>query len=308
MGDTVIVRRAGDVIPEVVGVLPDRRPADAAQVSLPRVCPACGADVVRVEGEAVARCSGGLYCPAQRKEAVRHFASRRAMDIEGLGEKLVDQLVDRGLVRTVADLYALSPAQIADLERMGEKSAENLVHAIERSRRTTLARFLFALGIREVGEATARTLARHFASLDAVTAADEEALQGAPDIGPIVARHIVSFFAQPHNREVVAALRAAGVEWEEGEPRVVPTPLAGQTFVLTGTLSTLGREEAKSRLLALGAKVAGSVSARTRYVVAGADPGSKLERARELGVEVLDEGAFLGLLQRAEGAGQAQEA
>ena len=305
VGDTVIVRRAGDVIPEVVGVLPDRRPADAAQVSLPRVCPACGADVVRVEGEAVARCSGGLYCPAQRKEAVRHFASRRAMDIEGLGEKLVDQLVDRGLVRTVADLYALSPAQIADLERMGEKSAENLVHAIERSRRTTLARFLFALGIREVGEATARTLARHFASLDAVTAADEEALQGAPDIGPIVARHIVSFFAQPHNREVVAALRAAGVEWEEGEPRVVPTPLAGQTFVLTGTLSTLGREEAKSRLLALGAKVAGSVSARTRYVVAGADPGSKLERARELGIEVLDEGAFLGLLQRAEGTGRA---
>ena len=305
VGDTVIVRRAGDVIPEVVGVLPDRRPADATPVSLPQACPECGADVVRVEGEAVARCSGGLYCPAQRKEAVRHFASRRAMDIEGLGERLVDQLVDRGLVRTVADLYALNPSQLADLERMGEKSAENLVRAIERSRRTTLARFLFALGIREVGEATARTLAGHFASLDAITAADEEALQGAPDVGPIVARHIVSFFAQPHNREVVAALRTARVEWEEGEPRVVPTPLAGQTFVLTGTLSTLGREEAKSRLLALGAKVAGSVSARTRYVVAGADPGSKLERARELGIEVLDEGAFLGLLQRVEGTGRA---
>lgn len=305
VGDTVIVRRAGDVIPEVVGVLPDRRPTDAMPVSLPRVCPECGADVVRVEGEAVARCSGGLYCPAQRKEAVRHFASRRAMDIEGLGERLVDQLVDRGLVRTVADLYALSPSQLVDLERMGEKSAENLVRAIERSRRTTLARFLFALGIREVGEATARTLVGHFASLDAIAAADEEVLQGAPDVGPIVARHIVSFFAQSHNREVVAALRAARVEWEEGALRVVPTPLAGQTFVLTGTLSTLGREEAKSRLLALGAKVAGSVSARTRYVVAGADPGSKLERARELGTEVLDEVAFLDLLQRAEDPGRA---
>ncbi len=302
VGDTVIVRRAGDVIPEVVGVLVERRPPDAASVVMPESCPVCGSQVVRAEGEAVARCSGGLYCPAQRKEAVRHFASRRAMDVEGLGEKLVDQLVDRGLVRTVADVYGLTAADLAALDRMGEKSAENLVGAIDHSRETTLPRFLFALGVREVGEATARTLASHFGTLDAIAAADEEALQGAPDVGPIVARHVASFFRQPHNREVIAALRAAGVRWPEGEPaRAAAAPLAGQTFVLTGTLSTLGREEAKARLLALGAKVTGSVSAKTRYVVVGADPGSKLERARELGVETLDEEAFLALLSRAEG-------
>ncbi|MCU0935697.1 MAG: NAD-dependent DNA ligase LigA [Gammaproteobacteria bacterium] len=302
VGDTVIVRRAGDVIPEVVGVLTERRPPGAVPVVMPEACPVCGSQVVRAEGEAAARCSGGLYCPAQRKEAIRHFASRRAMDVEGLGEKLVDQLVDRGLVQTVADVYGLTAADLAALDRMGEKSAENLVAAIDRGRETTLPRFLFALGVREVGEATARTLAGYFGTLDAIAEADEDALQGAPDVGPIVARHVASFFRQPHNREVIAALRAAGVHWPEGAPnRAAAAPLAGQTFVLTGTLSTLGREEAKARLLALGAKVTGSVSAKTRYVVVGADPGSKLERARDLGVETLDEEAFLALLSRAEG-------
>ncbi len=302
VGDTVIVRRAGDVIPEVVGVVLDRRPPDAARVVMPEACPVCGSQVVRVEGEAVARCSGGLYCPAQRKEAIRHFASRRAMDVEGLGEKLVDQLVERGLVRTVADIFGLTAPELAALDRMGEKSAENLIAAIDRSRETTLPRFLYALGVREVGEATARTLAQHFGTLEAIAAADEETLQGVPDVGPIVARHVASFFRQPHNREVIAALRAAGVHWPEARPaRPAAAPLAGQTFVLTGTLSTLGREEAKARLLALGAKVTGSVSAKTRYVVVGADPGSKLDRARDLGVETLDEEAFLALLSRAEG-------
>jgi DNA ligase (NAD+) len=307
VGDTVIVRRAGDVIPEVVGVLTERRPPGAVPVVMPEACPVCGSQVVRAEGEAAARCSGGLYCPAQRKEAIRHFASRRAMDVEGLGEKLVDQLVDRGLVQTVADVYGLTAADLAALDRMGEKSAENLVAAIDRGRETTLPRFLFALGVREVGEATARTLAGYFGTLDAIAEADEDALQGAPDVGPIVARHVASFFRQPHNREVIAALRAAGVHWPEGAPnRAAAAPLAGQTFVLTGTLSTLGREEAKARLLALGAKVTGSVSAKTRYVVVGADPGSKLERARDLGVETLYEEAFLALMREAEGTARVE--
>ena len=302
VGDTVIVRRAGDVIPEVVRVVRERRPAGTRPVALPDLCPVCGSQVVRDEGETIARCSAGLYCPAQRKEAIRHFASRRALDIEGLGERLVDQLVERGLVGTVADVYRIDATQVAALDRMGEKSAANLIEAIDRSRETTLARFLYALGIREVGETTAATLASHFGSLDGVMAADEDALQQAPDVGPVVARHIASFFAQPHNREVIRALRQAGVRWPEAGPQVErATPLAGKTLVLTGTLAAMTRDEAKARLEALGAKVTGSVSARTNYVVVGEDPGSKLDRARALGVDTLDEAAFLGLLREAEG-------
>jgi DNA ligase (NAD+) len=300
VGDTVIVRRAGDVIPEVVGVVIERRPSDARLVELPTACPVCGSRVVRAEGEVVARCSGGLYCAAQRKEAIRHFASRRAMDIDGLGEKLVDQLVERGLVRSVADLYRLQPPDLVELERMGEKSAGNVIEAIDHSRDTTLARFLFALGIREVGEATAAALAAHFGDLDAIQAADQALLEGTPDVGPVVAEHIASFFREPHNREVIAALRQAGVRWPAPVARAPGSPLAGRVFVLTGTLGAMSRDEAKARLQALGARVTGSVSARTDYVVVGADPGSKLDRARELGVATLDEAAFLALLGRAQ--------
>jgi len=297
IGDAVIVRRAGDVIPEVVSVLPDRRPARARRITLPSVCPVCGSQVVRPEGEVVARCSGGLVCPAQRKEAIRHFASRRAMDIEGLGDKLVDQLVERGLVDTVADLYQLTVEQLAGLERMAEKSAANLVEALARSKDTTLARFLYALGIREVGEATARALGAHFGSLDSTMEADAEALQMVPDVGPIVAQHVASFFRESHNREVIERLREAGVHWAEAEPKASgEQPLAGLTFVLTGALESMTRDEAKERLEALGAKVSGSVSGKTRYVVVGADPGSKLAKAQELGVETLDERGLLQLL------------
>jgi len=297
IGDTVIVRRAGDVIPEVVGVVVERRPKDARPVLLPAVCPVCGSEVVRAEGEAVARCSGGLYCAAQRKEAIKHYASRRAMDIEGLGDKLVDQLVEAGLVDHVDDLYRLTPAQVASLERMGEKSAQNLIEAIDRSRQTTLERFIFALGIREVGEATARALALHFGDLAPLMQADEEALQRVPDVGPIVARHVVSFFHQPHNREVIDRLLAAGIEWEAIE--VTPAgeqPLAGRTYVLTGTLESMTRDEAKARLMALGAKVSGSVSKKTTAVIAGAEAGSKLAKAEALGVEVLSEEDLKALL------------
>jgi DNA ligase (NAD+) len=258
----------------------------------------CGSDVVRAEGEAIARCSGGLVCPAQRKEAIRHFASRRALDIEGLGDKLVDQLVNRGLVHTVADLYHLTEDELVGLERLAEKSARNLLEALERSRHTTLARFLYALGIREVGEATAQGLARHFGTLEALMAADQEALEAVPDVGPVVARHVRTFFEQDHNRAVIHALQEAGVEWapEPAAPRAAQ-PLEGKTVVLTGTLEGMSRNDAKARLEALGAKVTGSVSKKTGYVVAGADPGSKLARARELGVEVLDEEGLKALLQ-----------
>ncbi len=377
VGDTVYVRRAGDVIPEVVRVLPERRPADAVPVELPTQCPVCGSDVVRVEGEAVARCSGGLYCPAQRKEAIRHFASRRALDIEGLGDKLVDQLVERGLIQDPADLFALDEATLAGLERMGAKSAANLVAALDKARSTTLARFIFALGIREVGEATARALAGRFAGLEELMAAGEsdfvrqvgikglgqatvaaaqahlaahpdldwppeglaeglagagirglgragaerladafgslEALRAADPgalpfrkeslvegVGPVVAGHIVSFFRQPHNREVIAKLRAAGVGW--GDAGVVEAPasaqgsvIVGKTFVITGTLGR-PRDAIKAELLALGAKVTGSVSANTDFLVAGEDPGSKLAKARELGVTILDEAGLAALL------------
>ncbi len=301
IGDTVYVRRAGDVIPEIVRVLPERRPPDARIIELPKRCPVCGSEVIKPEGEAIARCTGGLYCPAQRKESIKHFASRRAMDIEGLGDKLVEQLVDRGLVRDPADLYALKKEQLVQLERMGEKSAENLLRALERSKSTTLERFLYALGIREVGEATALALARHFGSLEAIMAADEERLQEVPDIGPVVAAHIAAFFRQPHNREVIEKLRRAGVHWPEHRAEQGgELPLAGRTFVLTGALSR-PRDEIKAELQALGARVSGSVSRKTDYVVVGEKPGSKYEKARELGIPVLDEAALERLLEEARG-------
>ncbi|WP_038216404.1 NAD-dependent DNA ligase LigA [Xenophilus azovorans] len=299
VGDRVIVRRAGDVIPEVVGVVPEPRTGYVPNFRMPRHCPVCGSDVVRERGGMDHRCSGGLFCPAQRKQALLHFASRRAMDIEGLGDKLVEQLVDGGAIRTLPDLYKLGLSTLAALDRMAEKSAANLVAALEHSKSTTLPRFLFALGIRHVGESTAKELARHFGGLDAVMDASEEALLEVDDVGPVVAQSIHTFFQQPHNREVVEQLRAAGVHWEEGEPapRAV-LPLAGKTFVITGTLPTLSREEAKERLEAAGAKVAGSVSKKTSYVVAGEAAGSKLDKAQELGIEVLDEAGMLDLLRQ----------
>ena len=300
IGDWVIVRRAGDVIPEVVAPILERRGDELPRfVLLDRfpTCPVCGSHVVRGEDEAVARCTGGLFCPAQRKQALLHFAGRRAMDIEGLGDKLVDQLVDAAIVKTPVDLYRLGVLALANLERMGEKSAQNLLMAIEKSRGTTLARFIFSLGIRNVGEATARDLARHFGNLDALVAADADALQQVPDVGPIVAQCIAEFFAEPHNREVIEQLRAAGVHWAEGEPQgTVAGALAGKTFVLTGTLPTLSRDEAKARIEARGGKVAGSVSKKTHYVVAGAEAGSKLDKAQALGLAILDEDGLRVLL------------
>jgi len=297
IGDTVIVRRAGDVIPEVVAVVLERRPADARAFVMPTACPVCGSHVERLEGEAIARCTGGLICAAQRKQALLHFAQRRAMDIEGLGDKMVEQLVDQGIVHTPADLYKLGVAKLAALDRMADKSASNLVAAIETSRETTLNRFIFSLGIRHVGEATAKDLARHFGKLDNLLAADEAALLEVNDVGPVVAQSIANFLGESHNVEVIEQLRAAGVHWPEAEPAArAPQPLAGKTFVLTGTLPTLSREEAKERLEAAGAKVAGSVSKKTDYVVAGAEAGSKLEKAQSLGVPVLDEDGMLKLL------------
>jgi DNA ligase (NAD+) len=300
VGDTVIVRRAGDVIPEVVAVVPDKRAKDAPVFTMPRKCPVCGSDAVREEGEVDYRCTGGLFCGAQRKEAILHFAQRRAMDIEGLGDKLVDQMVDAGVIRGVADLYKLGLANLTALERMADKSARNVLAALETSKQTTLPRFLYGLGIRHVGEATARDLARHFGQLDAIMDADAERLLEVPDVGPVVAESIHTFFAQPHNREVVEQLRAGGVSWPEGEPQArVPKPLAGKTVVLTGTLATLSRDEAKDLLEAAGAKVAGSVSKKTDYVVAGAEAGSKLEKAQQLGVAILDEQGLRDLLAAA---------
>jgi len=302
IGDTVIVRRAGDVIPEVVSVLLEKRPANIGEPfdlfkRLHGKCPVCGSAIVREQGEADWRCSGGLFCPAQRMQALLHFASRRALDIEGLGDKLVEQLVGQQLVQTPADLYRLELPALASLERMGEKSAGNLLEAIAHSKKTTLARFIYALGIRNVGEATAKDLARHFGTLDNLMAADEARLQQVPDVGPVVAQSITAFFAELHNREVIAQLRAAGVQWPEYESvRQHESPLSGKTFVLTGTLS-MNREEAKAKLETLGAKVAGSVSKKTDYVVAGAEAGSKLDKARELNVAVLDEQQLLQLLR-----------
>ena len=297
IGDTVIVRRAGDVIPEVVSVLLNKRTQHAPQFSMPRTCPVCGSDAVREEGEADYRCTGGLFCAAQRKEAILHYAHRRAVEIEGLGDKLVEQLVDAGVVRTLPDLYRLGLTALAGLERMADKSANNLLEALEKSKQTTLPRFLFGLGIRHVGEATAKELARHFGSLDAVMDATEEQLLEVSDVGPIVAQSIRTFFDQSHNREVVEQLRACGVTWPEGEPAVrAPQPLSGKTFVITGTLPTLSRDEAKDRVEAAGGKVAGSVSKKTDFVVAGTEAGSKLTKAQELGVAIIDEAALLAML------------
>ena len=300
IGDSVIVRRAGDVIPEVVKVVAERRPAHAREVRLPDRCPVCGAGVVRENEEAVARCSGGLFCPAQRKESLRHFASRRAMDIQGLGARLIDQLVDAGLVKSVADIYRLDVPQVAALERMAEKSARNLIEAIAQSRRTTLPRFLFALGIRDVGEATALALAEHFGSLEALRRATGAEIQQVPDVGPVVAGHVHAFFAEPHNRQIVdELLEEAGVQPERmPQRRVAAGALTGKTVVITGTLDSMTREEAEQRVREAGGKAAGSVSSRTDYLVAGADAGSKLRKAEQLGVPVLSEDQFLALLDR----------
>lgn len=297
LGDTVVVRRAGDVIPQVVRAVLELRPEDAREIRFPDRCPACGSALERAPGTVAVRCTGGLVCPAQRRESIRHFASREAMDIEGLGEKLIEQLVARDLVRTVADLYRLTREQLAGLERMAEKSADNLLAAIAASRQTTLARFLYALGIREVGQATARILAREFGSLEALMAADAERLQEVRDIGPIAAGHIRGFFDNPDNRTVIAALRDAGITWAEEVRDSDELPLAGQTWVLTGTLESLTREQARERLEALGASVTGSVSRQTQVVVAGARAGSKLAKARQLDVEVINEAEFLRRLQ-----------
>ena len=302
VGDTVSVRRAGDVIPEIVAVRTERRPPEATPFVFPTTCPACGSAIVREGSGIIARCSGGLFCAAQRRQSIKHFASRRAMDIEGLGDKLIEQLVARELVHDVGDIYRLDLATLAALERFGEKSAQNLLAAIERSKRTTLPRFLYALGIVQVGEATALVLAQHFRAFEPLQAADVAALQEVRDIGPIVAESIYAFFRQPHNREVIEKLLAAGIEWPPmpATPVVEASPVAGKTFVLTGTLAGLTRDEAKARLLALGAKVSGSVSAKTDFVVIGADAGSKAAKAEALGIVQLDEAAFMRLLADAQ--------
>jgi len=303
VGDTVIVRRAGDVIPEVVSVLAERRPPGTTPVELPPTCPVCHSRVLRAEGEAVARCTGAFTCRAQRQESLRHFASRRALDIEGLGDKLIEQLVERERLRSPADIYTLGVEELAQLERMGEKSAANLVAAIEKSKRTTLPRLLFGLGIREVGEATALALARHFGTLEALMDATAETIQQVPDVGPIVAAHVAAFFASEDHRKVIKALRDKGLSWSEVRapaPAAGAHALSGKTFVLTGTLESLTREAATEALIARGAKVAASVSKKTSYVVAGAEAGSKLTKAQQLGVPVIDE-AQLKKLLRAEG-------
>ena len=299
VGDTVVVRRAGDVIPEVVSVVIEKRISGAVMFTMPRICPVCGSTAVREEGEADYRCTGGLFCGAQRKEAILHFAHRRAVEVDGLGDKLVEQMVDANIIRTLPDLYKLGLTALASLDRMAAKSAANLLVAIEASKQTTLARFVFGLGIRHVGEATAKELARHFGKLDAILDATEEQLLTVSDVGPIVAKSLRTFFDQPHNREVVEQLRACGVTWEEsevGEPAAVtPKPLTGKTFVITGTLPTLSRDQAKDMLEAAGAKVAGSISKKTDYLLAGSDAGSKLDKARELGVTVIDENVLRAL-------------
>jgi DNA ligase (NAD+) len=294
IGDTVVVRRAGDVIPEVVRVVRDLRPKDAREVTLPGRCPVCGSHVTRVAGEAVARCSGGLVCSAQRREALRHFASRRAMDIEGLGERIVEQLVDAGRVETAADLYSLTAEELAGLERMGPKSAANLVEALERSKQTTLQRFLFALGIRDVGESTALALATHFGRLEALESATLEEIQQVRDVGPVVAAHVRDFFDEQRNRKVIGELRRRGVKWPDATPtRAASTgPLSGETVVITGTLATMTRDEARAAARTAGATVTDSVSSKTTLLIVGAEPGSKLRKAQDLGVTIVDEDEF----------------
>ena len=297
IGDSVIIRRAGDVIPEVVSVIKAKRNANLKKISLPKHCPVCHSIIEQVEGEAIARCSGGLYCPAQRKESIKHFASRRAMNIEGLGDKLVEQLVDHDLLTTVADIYELKLSRLESLERMGEKSAQNLLDQIEKSKSTTLPRFLYALGIREVGEATAKQLAVHFRNLPALQDASLDDFMAVQDIGPVVAAHLVNFFAEAHNRNIIKKLLHAGVHWPEIKESKHMS-LRGNTFVLTGTLNSMSRDEAREKLEALGAKVAGSVSTKTSYVVVGEDAGSKLTKAKELGIKILSENEFLKLLAK----------
>ncbi len=297
VGDTVIVRRAGDVIPEVVGIIKDKRPRGTKLWHMPTKCPQCGSKVIREEGEAAHRCTAGLYCPAQRMGAILHFAARSAMDIEGLGDKLVEQLVEKKIIQTVADLYRLKQDELAELERMGEKSAQNLLDNIERSKDTTLARFLYALGIPQVGEATAEALAEHFGAIEALMDADRETLEQVPNIGPAMAEDISAFFHEKHNREVIAALRKAGVHWPVVKRRSkVGLPLAGKSFVLTGALLSMSRDDARKRLQALGATVSGSVSKKTDFVIVGEEPGSKYDKARELGVKTLSEKEFLKLI------------
>jgi DNA ligase (NAD+) len=299
VGDTVIVRRAGDVIPEVVANVPERRPATATEFMMPTACPVCGSVIVRAEDEAVARCSGGwMKCAAQRKGGLLHFVSRRAMDIEGLGEQLVEQLVDKEIVTTPADFYGLEVSALAELDRMAKKSAQNVIDALEKSKSTTLARFIYALGIRHVGESTAKELARHFGNLDALMAANEEQILAVNDIGPVVATMLLQFFADPLNRELITQLRAAGVHWQDVEVVQQSLSLSGMTFVITGTLPNLKRDEAAQMIEAAGGKVAGSVSKKTSYVVAGEEAGSKLEKAQELGVPILDEAGLLTLLEQ----------
>ncbi|WP_348655263.1 NAD-dependent DNA ligase LigA [uncultured Spongiibacter sp.] len=299
IGDTVVVRRAGDVIPQIVQVVLARREASVRDIAVPACCPVCNSELERAPGEAVLRCTGGLVCAAQRKEAIKHFASRKAMDIDGLGDKLVEQLVDAGLIETMADLYKLSLDQLVELERMGKKSAENLLAALTASKDTSFARFLYALGIREVGEATALNLAQHFQTLDALAEASEESLLEVADVGPIVASHIHSFFASDHNRAVIRQLRDCGVSWPEVVSRSdTDQPLAGQTWVLTGNLESMTRSQAKEKLQTLGAKVAGSVSSKTDCLAAGANAGSKLRKAEELGISIINEAELLALFDR----------
>ncbi len=299
--DMVIIRRAGDVIPEVVSVVLSRRPKKTRKFKMPNRCPVCDSEVIRLENEAVARCTGGLFCPAQRKQAIKHFASRKAMDIEGLGDKLVDQLVDADKVKDVSDIYHLDLETVAGLDRMAEKSGQNLLDAIEKSKQTTLDRFIYALGIRQVGETTARTLAVHFGSLPALMQADEEALLVVEDVGPVVAESIAHFFHEPHNQAVISNLQKAGVQWpnmKAAKQERGAQPLAGKTFVVTGTLSSMTREDAKQLLINLGAKVSGSVSKKTDYVVVGENPGSKATKAESLGITMLSEGEFTALLNK----------
>jgi DNA ligase (NAD+) len=298
VGDTVVVRRAGDVIPEVARVLPERRIAGAAPVVLPQVCPVCGSPVVREAEQAVARCTGGRICAAQRKEEIKHFASRRAFDIQGLGDKLVEQLVDRDWLRTPADVFSLQQEQLATLERMGEKSAQKLQSAIQAAKHTSLPRFLYALGIRDVGEATALALARHFGDIGALRGAGADAIERVPDVGPVVAKNVAAYFQDPDNAAIVDRLLAGGVTWPDPAPAAGSAALTGKTFVLTGTLQTLTREAAEQAIVELGGKVSGSVSKKTQYVVAGAEAGSKLKKAHDLRVTVLDEAAFLELLKK----------
>ena len=297
VGDTVIVRRAGDVIPEVLKVVMDKRPANTQVFNMPEKCPICGSDVEIEEGEAVIRCSGGLYCSAQQIQAIIHFASRRAMNIDGLGNKLIGQLVEKELINNVADLYTLKLEQLVELERMAEKSASNIVDALNNSKETTLDRFLYALGIREVGDATARSLANHFGSLSSIQSASQETLEEVTDIGPIMAKHIVTFFSQTHNRKVINELLTVGIRWPDVDIKT-EQPLQGKTFVITGALESMKRDEAKQRLLELGAKVSGSISRKTDCVIAGSEPGSKFKKAEELSIEILGEVEFLSLLNQ----------